>query len=265
MKRVSLPMNLLVRSIFIPVFLILFAYPAHATVYQYFDEEGTLIVTDNPYRIKRPKPTPDTKGGSLKLGYREDVGYDYYPVYGSNIREVMASANMNGPFDARENRRFTGQTKWNTGWSYRMNSSYSIAGPEVHVAVEIYDLEFRSDITVLLPMLSESSALGPHDLKIWEDFMQGLLEHEHDHVRIVRDPAYRDGALKKISGIKEFVLPYDPRVETGEAVKGAVEAMTARIGHDMIKEIKRSNDDYDRLTDHGLKPELRQAFFSGQR
>ncbi len=130
------------------------------------------------------------------------------------------------------------------------------------MALNIFDINIDSDITVTLPMITEGTELNPHDLELWEKYVKGLLEHENDHVRITTDPFYRDEARKTISGIKELVLPYDGHSDMDSVIKDTVKAETGKIGHDLMKAIKMRNDEYDRVTEHGLKPEMRDIFFS---
>jgi predicted secreted Zn-dependent protease len=258
-KIIFYNMNLLRCIVFLSVF-ILFACPVYADVFQYFDEDGTLIVTDNPYGSIRTRLRPPNKYKDIKLDYREDVFYDSYYVSGKNFHEIVDSTKINGPFDAKDNRSYAAQTRWNLGWSYKFDVSYSIEGSYVYVALNILDIKFRSDITVLLPMISEYSSLNHHDLKLWENYLKGLLDHEHDHVKIIKNPMYRDEALKRISEIKELSLYYDNHSDMETFINNAVEAETAKIGHSLIKKIKIANEEYDRRTDHGLKPK-RGKFF----
>src|SRR5574340_230908 len=239
----------LIKLFLLATLVILTAQPVHATVYQYFNEEGTLIVTDNPYGIKKPKPAPAAVAPQkINLRYREDVAYDYYPVTGKNFQELMSSTNSNGPYDTAEGKRYAGQTRWNIGWSYKFSSSYTIEGAYLYASLHIYDVEFLSDITVLIPQLQENRDLSHPDMKLWEQFSQRLLDHEHDHVKIIRDPFYRNDAIAKLSSIKQMTLAYDPRADIDTFIKDAVESETARIGHDLIMSIKKQNEEYDRLT-----------------
>jgi len=251
------------RLAVLAAFLFVWTVPAQAAVYQYFDEEGTLVVTDNPYHLKRPRAQQTARPRDLKLAYREDVSYDFYYVSANSIQDAIAAVRSNGPFNNRDNKTYAGETRWNMGWSYKFDSSSRIEGSSLYVSVNIYEMEFRSDIVVLLPALTENSALNPSDMQNWENFLKVLLEHEHDHVRIVKDPSYRDEAQTRIGAIREFVLPYDPAAGIDALVKSAVEAETARIGHDIIKKIKDRNDEYDRITEHGSKHFLRNSFFGG--
>jgi len=260
-------MNLLKNTLFYAV-IVLCANPVYATVFQYFDEDGTLIVTDSPYGIRQVKQKPsvtDRYSPKIpKLNYKEDIHYDYYPVTGRTLQEIVSSTNMNGPFDSKENRNYPAQTRWRLGWSYNFDYSYRIDDAFVHVALNIFDINFNSDITVILPMISENIELNPQDYNLWGNYLKGLLEHEHDHVRIINDPSSWDKAQETISGIKELTLPYDRHNDLDSIIKSTVEAETGKIGHDLMKTIKMKNDEYDRLTEHGLKPEMGDIFFKGQ-
>lgn len=251
----------MLRNFLLAMVIILSACPAYATVYQYFDQEGTRIVTDNPYGIKKPRPVPAENYQDIKLRYRDDVSYDYYPVTGGNFQELISSTNMNGPFDPGDRKKYAGQTKWNIGWHYKFNSSYTVDGAYLYLSLNIYDIEFISDISVLLPGLPERTTLSYHDLKLWENFVQKLLEHEHDHVKIIKDPFYKNEALKKMSAIKQLTLAYDPGADLDTLIKDTLESETAQIGHDLIMTIKKQNVEYDRITEHGLKAEMRDIFF----
>jgi len=251
------------------IVLLVFATPLHAEVFQYFDDEGTLIVTDNPFGLKRPraaqplKTYKPKKDQQVDLNLLGDVHYDYYPVFGRSFGEVVNSVQANGPYDSGDNRRYAGQTRWATGWSYSFDSSYTRDRDYLRAAITIRDIQFRSDIAVLLPMLSPDAELGYHDLQQWQAFMAKLLDHEHDHVRIVRESFPRDEAVKKVLAIREVSVPADPGIDPDSLIQQAVEAETARIGHELVRTVKAKNDEYDRLTEHGLRPEMKAVFFGG--
>ena len=260
-------------SLFLLVFLSLYSSIAFAEVFQYFDEDGTLIITDNPFGTKKKKPhthidisnkiiPPEITAQELKSSLIEDVLYDYYPVNAKNYHDAINSTSLNGPYDEKENKNYAGQTTWNLGLSYKYNYSYKIAGQEVNILTNIYDIDFKSYISVLLPALSENSTLSAQDMELWNSFLKGLLDHENDHVRIVSEPSFRDEALQKISSLKEFTFKYDPSSNLDELIRNTVESETGKIGCNMSKKIKKLNDEYDRLTDHGLKPEMKDVFFN---
>lgn len=270
----------IIRLILIMELLLALPSVIHATVFQYFDEDGTLIVTDSPDGLRRvkpkrligdkesvklpeaPKEPPKASPKTVKLDYNKDVQYNYYPVTGRNLQEVVASADINGPFDNKENKTYPAQTRWRLGWSYNLDYSSKREGEYIHVALNIFDINIDSDITVTLPMITEGTELNPHDLELWGKYVKGLLEHENDHVRITTDPFYWDEARKTISGIKELVLPYDGHSDMDSVIKDTVKAETGKMGHNLMKAIKMRNDEYDRVTEHGLKPEMRDIFFS---
>jgi len=253
-------MKLIRGALFFTV-LLLSPLPVNADVFQYFDQDGTLIITDTPHPADRPRVLRDRASKGIKAEYKEGVYYEYYPVTGSNFQELMQYTSMNGPFDDREGRRFPAVTRWKFGWSYKFDYSYKTEEALIHAAVNISSVDFQSDITVVLPMIAENTVLNSNDLNAWNSYVQQLLAHEQDHVKIITDSTYKDKASKAISGLKAIDIPHEQGSDIDELVKKAVEAETGKIGHDILKEIKRRNDEYDRITEHGLKPKMREVFF----
>ena len=257
------------RYILFLAVLLSYARSAEAVVYQYFDDQGTLIITNvlpgqkPPPRLpyEKAQSAPVQKFREADLDFRNDVSYDFYPVRAHTFQEAVMATNMYGPFDNAENKRFAAQTRWNVGWAYKMDSNYRVERRHVYASLKLYDVEFSSNITVLLPALTEDSALSDHDFMLWEEFVRGLLAHEHDHVALIRDASYREDAIRNITSIRELTLDYNPAAVTEDAIRDAVQEKTAQIGHALIREIKERNDEYDRVTEHGLKPGMRQEFF----
>jgi predicted secreted Zn-dependent protease len=242
------------------------ASASYGIVYQYFDEDGTLIVTDDPHGLKKhhkapPLPAPAPPKGK-KAQFMENIYYEYYPVSGLTYKDLVHSSNSSGPFDPEEKKNYPAQTRLHLGWSYNFNYTYQeeADGSHVYVSAFIYDIDFRPNITVVLPVPS-GSELNPFDSSLWDRYIDGLLEHEHDHVKIIKDPALWEEAKNAVSMIKELTIYRDPQYELKEQIRAAVEAETAKIGHDLLYKIKIRNNEYDRLTEHGLKKEMRGVFF----
>ncbi|UCE78398.1 MAG: DUF922 domain-containing protein [Nitrospiraceae bacterium] len=248
------------RNSFISAVVFFFFYfavfPAQATVYQYFDEDGTLIVTDDPYGLKKKTPRHHRADKKTNLKFREDVAYGYYDVFGKNFHELIASVKARGPFDSKKRKRFAAQTKWSFSLSYAFESSYRIDGEHVYVNLNMSDVELISDIRVLLPLPPEDLLLSKQDALLWEHFMQELIVHEHDHVDMINDPVPRTSAFQEISGIKEIVLSadYHEGMNIDEEIRKAVEKETSRIVREYAGTIKHNNDEYDRITEHGRWP-----------
>lgn len=254
------------KPLFILLFCLTFVHAAHAEVFRYFDEEGTLVVTDNPFGTKirdrqQYHKKKENRTTNVKLNFREDISYEFYEVSGKTIHDAMAATERVGPFDAREGRHYAGQTRWNFGLSYTMDFSYRLEGDLIVASVQIHNIDFRSDITVILPALSENSSLESPDFKVWEGFLQQLAEHEDDHVRIIREPRFKQEVISGISGIREMTLPSQADENAEVMLRDAIEAKIGAVAHDIMRKIKEKNDEYDRLTRHGEKPEFRNAFF----
>lgn len=264
--------------------------PAQAQIYQYFDEDGTMVVTDSPHgrrgtrggrgvrgtklkptinKLPEPtKPTPSISYHSVPKGYdtptvtlREDVSYEYYGVSGSNTAELSRSTRQNGPYDTKEGRTYPAQTVWNLGWSYSLDYTPRVEGSLMRVAVKITDVQFISDIRVVLPALTEDVELQARDAAVWDEYFARLLEHEHDHVDIIRDSRHMDRALAEINEITEITVPYRRGTDHGPEIKRAIEEKTRLVGQRMSLAIKAENDEYDRITKHGNKHDMREAFF----
>lgn len=260
MLKITIKGLLVTLVMFSLVFL--YAGQVNAEIFQYFDEDGTLIVTDNPFGLKRKRTHTEAAFRELRLDLKENISYDYYTVYGKTFEDAVMSTRINGPFDTGKNRQFAARTEWRLGLSYSYDSSYRIEDEKIFASLNLHAIVFKSDITVLLPGLSESSVMSGHELIAWEAFVKGLLDHEHDHVRIVQDASQWDKARLQISELRELTIPLDKRVTPDAAIKRAVEAETARISHNLIIAIKAANEEYDRITDHGLKQEMRTHFFA---
>lgn len=255
----------IVKPLFIFLFSLMIVQPVHAEIFQYFDEEGTRIVTDDPFGTKKRDRSQyhknQNRDNGVKLNLREGVVYEFYEVFGNTVHDAISATDRVGPFDARDGRHYAGQTQWNFGLSYTMDFRYSLEGDVINASVQIDNIDFRSDITVILPSLAENSRFEPAAFKAWEEFLQQLTEHENDHVRIIRGPRFRQEVISGISGIRELSLPYRSDDNIEAMVKGAVESRVGTVAHTIMREIKHKNDEYDNLTDHGRKPELRNSFF----
>lgn len=257
----------ILKPLLIVFFCLMIVQAAHAEVFRYFDEEGTLIVTDNPFGTKkrdRPQYQKKQAGNNtnrLNLNFREDVGYEFYEVSGNTIHDAMVATDRLGPFDSKEGRHYAGQTRWNFGLSYDLDFDYQFDGDGIRVSVQVHNIGFRSDITVTLPVLAGENRFESHDFRLWENFMQQLTEHEHDHVRIIQEPRFRQEVVSGISAIRELTLPNQADENAEAMVKAAIESRIGAVAHDVMRKIKQKNDEYDYLTGHGRKPELRNAFF----
>lgn len=253
------------KPLLILLFCLMIVHAAHAEVFQYFDEEGTLIVTDNPYgtkkRDRRTYRPQQSKKNSVSLNRRENIDYQFYEVSGQNIHEAMSATDRLGPYDPREGRNYAGQTRWNFGLSYNMDFSYRFEGSLLVASVQISDIDFRSDITVTLPSLAENNRFESPDFEAWEGFLRQLAEHEHDHVRIIQEPRFTQEVISGISVIRELTLPNQADENADAVVRAAIESEAGTVAHAVMRKIKQKNDDYDNLTDHGRKPELSKAFF----
>jgi len=234
-----------------------------AAVYQYFDEEGTLVVTGEPHgrgsgaaeSAKRFVPY------KLPVSHYPDVAYEFYEVSGGDFAGLVADMRARGPM-GRDGKRYPAETSWRFGLSYDFNYSYEEDGSVVRASIDIFNVVLTYDIRVLLPALREGAGLSPHDSGLWDAVLNDLIEHEHDHVALVKDPAQWESAISRISAVREIAIPYQPGSDIGRAIEAAVEARTAAIVRGLTEAVRERNEEYDRVTEHGVKKEMREAFFA---
>ena len=243
--------------------MLLYAPQAYAVVYQYFDEEGTLIVTDNPHRSGYSRGPSRASAATVRSEAHDCITYEYYAVWGRTFSELAAATAQRGPFDYSEGKAYPAQTRWNAGWTYKFTSSHRPDGKYLRASVQIHDIALTSNISVVLPSLGDGIVLKGEERSQWDDFIAVLREHEADHVAIIRDSAFQDEAIRRMEAISEVVVANDPSMDPRDLIQRAVEEETARVGHEVIRKIKARNDDYDRVTQHGVRHDLRAAFFKG--
>lgn len=279
--------NSLLIAAFLMMGLPLFPGSASSAVYQFYDSEGTLIITnkkgdlplDGAYRVlssRQAKPTGRKPLRALPSTVRivsrpapefiadrgvEGVRFKYYEVCGRTAREAIHQSVERGPYDQREGRGYPGQTKWSLGWSY--DYSYEMSQDSQPGAVlaraEVYNVEVYADVEVLLPKLSSGCTLPPNEMAIWKRSMDSLRRHELDHVNLVMNQDALQGMADSIAGMRDYSFTHSGAIESD--LRRAVQADTHDDGVPWIRWIKDLNDEYDRVTEHGLKPEYRDDFF----
>lgn len=282
--------NYLLIATCLSISLCLFAGSASSEVYQFYDSEGTLIVTnrkgdlplDGAYRVlssRRAKPTGRKPLHALPSTVRivsrpapefiadrgvEGVRFKYYEVCGPTAREALHQSAQRGPYDRREGRSYPGQTKWSLGWrydvSYDVNPDSGSGG--VSARAEVYNVQIYADVEVLLPRLSTDCAMPRHEMEIWNRSMDSLRRHELDHVNIVTNENALQAMAESIAGERDYSFPFSGGGGIDKALGSAVQADTHSDGLPWIRWIRDLNDEYDRVTDHGLKPEKRNDFFN---
>jgi len=138
------------KLLLVLLFCLMIVQAADAEVFRYFDEEGTLIVTDNPFGTKKRDRLQylkqQNRNNKVRLNFWEEVAYEFYEVSGKTIYDAIAATDRVGPFDPREGRHYAGQTRWNFGLSYDLDFSYQFSGDSIRVSAQIHNIGFRSDI-----------------------------------------------------------------------------------------------------------------------
>lgn len=247
--------------------VILLTGSAYPEITQIFNQEGALISTS------KKKSVSDRTSGIARysipdgIELQKDVSYEFYPVFGKTFSEIVKSSEENGPFNKKEKRRYLSKNDWSIGWAYQFAFSYEIDEEDrtVHVSLEISDIDIRDYITITLPTLTDDTALNPVEKNMWKNYLLRLLEHEHDHVRIIRDSDSRNGVLNSLKEINYLIFDYDEGIDIEKTVERFLTEETERIGREWVKKIKARDDEYSKITENGRKHENGGAFFRNKK
>lgn len=258
----------MVRHFYFPAFVLLmmlFPVRAQSEIFQRFDQEGNLIQSG---RIKSDYFKPKVKRYLIPAGILlyKDVNYESYPVFGKTLSEIINSSEENGPFNKNENRRFPSKFEWSPILSYQYTFSSAIDEDDktVHVVLEIYDIEIDCDITITLPALIDNIKLNSVEINLWKNYLQRLVDHEHDHVKFIKETYANNAFLKNLKDINYFTFDYINNLDIEKTIEFFLRKETKKIGREWINKIKIRNDKYDIETEHGKKHEKRKSFFKKQ-
>jgi predicted secreted Zn-dependent protease len=267
-------------SVLIAVF---FPCTAYSETIQHFDSRG------NQVSITQTKTSYDARSlirrYSLPEGIelRKDIKYEFYPVFGKTFSEAVRSTEENGPLNIKENKHYRSKFEWKFGWSYKFKytqelneesqpateleeegqyaQEFAETGKIVNVALDIYDINISYDISITLPTLLDDSALNPIEKSMWKNYLQKIIDYEYDHVKIVEDPATKEAIIKSIKDIDYIIFDYKEGVDIEKVAESFLKDETAKLGRYWASQIKIKYDEYDKTTNFGLKPEMRETFF----
>lgn len=133
--------------------------------------------------------------------------------------------------------------------------------PIIDVELDIYDIDILYDIRITLPTLIDDSALNPIEKSMWKNYLQNIIDYEHDHVKIIKDPDTKETIIKSIKSIDSMILDHKENVDIGRVAESYLGNETAMLGRYWANQIKLRHDKYDKITNFGLKPEMREALF----
>lgn len=233
------------------------AYPAELT--QYFDSEGNLS-TSTPL-----KPVAAAEGYIIPQGlsFESGVDYNFYPVFGKTFSQLVQSAEENGPYDRTRKRRSPSTMNWRTGLRYSVEYDHQRdeESGSIHAAIELKEIDLSFFISVTLPALIDNASLNPAERHLWKDYVGRLLEHEHDHVIIIKDRESRSELVKKLSEINYLIIEHAADTDIDGLIMRYINTETARIAKSWIRQIRQRSEEYDRTTDYGRQHDRRKAFF----
>ncbi|HBN09779.1 MAG TPA: hypothetical protein DD435_14365 [Cyanobacteria bacterium UBA8530] len=160
---------------------------------------------------------------------RGPVSRRTYPVHAESFATALRQCREKGP--RLGNMRYPGQTTYSFRYRYAFRGETS----------ELSELSIKWDQSTFLPRLDESR-LSPGDRRAWHRWLGNLEKHEEKHLEISSDP-----------GIERDFKRLFLRCRASSNKKKIEEEIIKGVG-DIKKGIDRANSEWDRRTDHGLKP-----------
>ena len=151
---------------------------------------------------------------------------------------------------------YRGNTEANMGvGDYKFDYSYQTKGSTTTVTDTLTSADVNLSVTTTLPTWDGYSGASGAEQKQWDQLAGGLSEHENGHKTIAEQGA---NALDKS-------LPGTKSTATGsnlpDAQKNADTALGQKVEQkhqDAVNTTQNNQNDYDKRTDHGAKPDKKQ-------
>jgi len=217
---------------------------AEGEVVQRFDASGNLTsARTRPGTLTARKSHKYSIPEGLEL--RSDTAYEFYPVFGKTFAEIVKSAEENGPVNKKTRKRQPSAFDWSLGWTYQFSYSteYDEENDKIHCDIAIHDVILFNDITVTLPALTDDSALNLIEKDLWKNYVARLLEAEHGRAKIIKDDM-KEIILQRMGEITYLLLEAEQADIAEKMVERFVREETARIGKDVIQQIRQKLEQY---------------------
>lgn len=232
----------MVRHVVVGLLLLcgLLSVTAEARIHQYFDQEGNIA---SHRSVRKAGPELKTHRYTIPEGVklRDDVFYEYYPVFGRTISELVISSAENGPFDEKEKKRVPSRTQWILGWSYEIQYAYVIdqESRTVHVSAEVFDITPEYDISITLPTLIDTTVLNPIEKNLWQNYFQQLLGREHERVNLLTNAQTQKELIASLEDIGYLTFDYKSEINIGASVEQMIRDETLQRGRRWVEEMIR--------------------------
>jgi len=155
-----------------------------------------------------------------------DLEMEYYEVSGRTAAEIRASLNELRPTDPIRGIRVDGYTRWHLSWQIPRR-------PDGECRLDQAEIMFR--VAVGLPRLVDTERIPLAVRQQWQSYIAALKAHEATHARYA----------------------YEGRKAVLRAFQGVDCAAAQEAAGDASEALERRNEEYDRLTQHGLTEGVR--------
>jgi len=145
------------------------------------------------------------------------------------------------------------------GYEYEITKRQKKGRGAVAVNAEVYNVDVYADVAVILPRIDPDCPMPDHERRIWDRAIASLRRHEMDHVNLVLNEETLGRMTASIAGVRQYAYSHGGGLD--HQVRRSVQKDTHRDAVPWVKWIREINDEYDRVTAHGLKAENRAEFF----
>ncbi len=237
------------RSLYCAVLLIFFLTgTVRGEIMQRFDSAGNLV-------SPKARPTPPAPFRFRKyavpegLELRKDVMYHFYPVFGRTYAEIVLSAEENRPGRRMKTAQQPYPVDWSLSWSYEISdeTEYDEEIDKIHCYIMIHDITLLYDISMILPALTDDSALNRIEKDLWKNYVARILESGHARVKIIKDDM-KDVILQRMAEITYLQIDGEEAESAEQVVERYVRNETARIGKDVVQQIQMKLEQQDEAT-----------------
>lgn len=160
-------------------------------------------------------------------GYKEDIDYINFPVYGYTPNDLHNQVNACGPKVNGE--AFGGITSWNINWQV----DYDVKATTCGLKNETVGIK----IDIIIPKWQESDGVTAAAISYWQEYINRLTNHENAH---------KDMDIAAAQNLYNQLISLSDATTCDEAY-GNANALASQV----LSDLNAENENFDNSTNHG--------------
>jgi predicted secreted Zn-dependent protease len=145
---------------------------------------------------------------------------NYYRITGTDVQSIRAQMNLNGPRDSADGKQVDALSKWHIDWKWP---------PDGQGKCDLLRLTTEFRATILLPRLMNTEHIKPDILKLWNGYLEKLMQHEANHIQYA----------------------HEHMADVEKDIKASTCNFANAAGYAALDKINQFDKDYDIKTRHG--------------